>query len=82
MLTTINTLLSGTWREIGLVAGIVFAILLTLARTRKSGRQAEKVEQLERNARAVRTRRKVEREIRDSGGSTAAERLRERWSRD
>lgn len=82
MLTAIGTFLSGAWREVGLIAGIVLAILLTLARVRQSGRQAEQVEQLERNARADRTRRKIEREIRDSGGSTAVERLRERWSRN
>ena len=82
MLTTISTFLSGAWREIGLIAGIVFAVLLTLSRARESGRQAEQVEQLERNARAERTRRKVEREIRDTDGSTALERLRERWARN
>ena len=83
MLGVLTGALSGAWRQIALIGVVVFGILLVLLRARNAGVQAERLAQAERNDRARKTRRKIEGEIRDSGGSsTAVDRLRERWSRD
>lgn len=82
MLGMLTGVFSSAWRQIGLIGAVAFGILMVLLRARNAGRQAERQAQAERNVRARKTRKEIEREVRTSGGPTAVERLRSRWSRD
>ena len=77
-----KSFLSGSWQRLLLIGGVVFSVSLVLLRARNAGKEAERIAQMERNARARATRRKKEREIYTSDGPTAVERLRQRWARD
>ena len=82
MLGMLGGLFSGAWRQIALIGAIVFSVLIVLLRVRNAGKQAERLAQAERNARARKSRKEVEHEVRSIGGPAAVDRLRERWSRD
>jgi HAMP domain-containing protein len=74
----------GRWIAAG--AGIVLVIGAALMLGRRQGRQEESREQEAKNDEAYRnameTRRRVEDRIRRSSDRTAADRLRDQWSRD
>lgn len=82
----ISWLLGGLWPKFALAAAAVVIILGVVLRLFNAGKAAEKLAQAERNANARKTRVEVEREIRetaaDPDGASAADRLRDRWSRD
>lgn len=82
MLAAITGLFSGAWQKIALIGAAIATVLLVLLRVRNSGKQAEKLAQMERNVRARNSRKEIEHEVRSIGGTAAVERLRERWSRD
>lgn len=74
------------WAEIKVKAALIgaaaLAILLAVLRIRKSGRDAERVENLEATIEAIREKEGVSREIDRLPSGTAADRLRDKWSRD
>ena len=78
----VKSFLAGSWQKLLVIGGVVLSVSLVLFRARNAGKESERIAQMERNARARETRRKIEREIYTSDGPSAVERLRERWSRD
>lgn len=74
------------WAELKLRAALIgaaaLAILVAVLRIRKSGRDAERVKNLEATIEAVRKKEGVSREIDRLPSGSAADRLRDKWSRD
>jgi uncharacterized membrane protein YdjX (TVP38/TMEM64 family) len=68
------------WLSIVKWAGIIGGVLLLFFKIRQSGRDAERVDNLERNIENVERAKKIRRGVADSGDSV--NKLRERWSRD
>lgn len=61
-----------------LCVGIAIAVVLLLLGVRNAGRQAERVESLQKTLKAVRTRDEIEADI-DGMGDADLKRLRDKW---
>lgn len=79
----VAAVLATPWvRKIGKWLAVAGVVLLVLLRVRNAGRQAERIESLEKTVTNAARRKEVDREVHRLPGGTAADELHDKWSRD